>query len=335
LNNGQWTNLSQFRFNNTAYNTGYPYLTDDGKKLFFCSNAPGGFGGYDIYVSELKNGQWGQPVNLGNQVNTSENEVFPFLHPSGRLYFASRGHHQGRDLDIFYTVNMEGDWQIPVPLEAPVNSKFNDYGLIMNTATDTAYYVSDRDGSADIYTATSTLPTFKTCAEQEENDYCYVFYEPNNNEIDTTAFAYEWDLGDGTKIRDLKAEHCFSAPGTYKVQLNLVDKLTHEVLLAQAIYDFDVEQIEQAYISAPDTIIAGVPVTFDGNETHLKDFTIDAYTWDFGDGYRSSGSRTEHRFNFPGSYELILGVTDKPEDKKSEERKTCVTRRIVVISNKN
>ena len=57
-----------------------------------------------------------------------------------------------------------------------------------------------------------TIPTFAGCKPQEENDYCYVFYEPNNNELDTTAFAYEWDLGDGTKIRKLKAEHCFTKP---------------------------------------------------------------------------------------------------------------------------
>jgi hypothetical protein len=327
--NGIWTNITAFRFNRPEYNTGYPCLSDDGKQLFFCSDSKDGFGGYDIYVSSF-DGHWGQPQNLGPNVNTSGNEVFPFLHSSGRLYFASRGHKEKKDLDIYYTVKIDGIWQKPVVLTAPYNSPKDDYGLIMNAAMDTGYFVTDRTGSDDIFMTFSTLPGFTGCREQEENDYCYVFYEPNNNELDTTAFAYEWDLGDGTKIRNLKAEHCFEKPGTYLVQLNVLDKLTKEVALNQASDIFEVEDIEQAFITAPDTVLVGQELVLDGEKTFLKDFNVSGYFWDFGDGNRSSGVKTNHSFHYPGTYDLQLGVTGDA-DASGILQKECTTRRIVVL----
>lgn len=330
---GTWTSLNQFGFNSPDYNTGYPYLSDDGLQLFFCSDAPDGFGGFDIYVSHLENGRWGQPENLGANVNSAKNEVFPFLHHSGRLYFASRGHNQRGDLDIYYTVKRDGIWLKPVPLAEPINSANDDYGLIMNAASDSGYFVSDREGSADIFSAYSSLPTFTSCASQQENDYCYVFYEPNNNELDTTAFAYEWDMGDGTIIRALQADHCFAKPGTYLVQLNIVDKLTKEVMLSQATYSFVVEKLEQPYILAPDTVLTGEEISFNGQESYLKDFTISDYYWDFNDGYRASGASTKHRYAFPGTYELTLGVSVTNENTAAKAaQKYCVTRPIVVIA---
>jgi Tol biopolymer transport system component len=332
--NGQWASLNQFFFNSPAYNTGYPFLSDDGKQLYFCSTAPEGFGGYDIYVSNLENGRWGKPVNLGANVNTSGNEVFPFLHHDGKLYFASRGHNQRGDLDIYYTMNIDGTWQKPVPLPEPFNSTRDDYGLILNASSDTGYFVSDRAGSADIYAVYSTLPTFTQCPDQQENDYCYVFYEPNNNEVDTTAFAYEWDLGDGTKIRSLRAEHCFAEPGTYLVQLNIVDKLTKDVLISQASETFVVEKIVQPYIQAPDTVMVDEEISLNGRESFLKDFTISNYYWDFDDGFRASGIDTKHRYIFPGTYQLRLGVTGQNINSEKTDQKSCVTRRIIVVGAK-
>lgn len=329
---GDWANLTQFRFNRPEYNTGYPCLSDDGSLLFFCSDAPGGFGGMDIYVSRLENGRWAAPENLGPAVNTSKNEVFPFLHSSGRLYFSSRGLTQKGDLDIFYTIKIDEAWQKPVPMSEPFNSNSDDYGLILNASADTGYFVSDRSGSADILSAYSTVPTFTHCPDQQENDYCFVFYEPNNNEVDTTTFAYEWDLGDGTIIRALEAEHCFAKPDTYQVKLNIIDKLTRELMANQADYTFVVSKIEQAYIQSPETVEQGQEITMNGHETYLKDFTIDQYYWDFGDGFRASGSDVKHNYVFPGTFNLTLGVTDKKDDKNDPERTNCITRKIIVIS---
>jgi PKD repeat protein len=69
-----------------------------------------------------------------------------------------------------------------------------------------------------------------------------------------------------------------------------------------------------------------------GQETYLKDFTIDQYYWDFGDGFRASGSDVKHNYVFPGTFNLTLGVTDKKDDKNDPERTSCITRKIIVIS---
>jgi hypothetical protein len=267
-------------------------------------------------------------------VNTSKNEVFPFLHNNGRLYFASRGFNQKGDLDIYYTVKKEGIWQQPIRLDEPFNTRADDYGLIFNNFQDTAYFVSDRKGSADIFSAVSSLPSFTGCAEQKENDFCFVFYESNNNEIDTTAFAYEWDLGDGTKIRALEAEHCFAKPDTYLVELNIIDKLTKDILISQATYTFVVEKIEQPYITAYDTITAGQELKLSGNETYLKNFKVDKYYWDFGDGSRSQGTETKHNYRTPGTYSIVLGVRGKNEGSEDPSLDHCVTRKIVVLDSK-
>jgi hypothetical protein len=334
LVNGEWTNLNQFPFNSDAFNTGYPFLSNDGQQLFFSSDAPGGIGGLDLYVSHLENGRWGKPENLGDIVNTPKNEVFPFLHNGGRLYFASRGHNQRGDLDIYFTVNLGGEWQKPVLLGEPINSANDDYGLILNTMADTGYFVTNRSGSPDIFAAYSTIPVFTDCPTQVEEEFCYVFYEPNNNELDTTAFAYEWDLGDGTIIRTLKAEHCFAKPDTYIIQLNIVDKLTKDVMLSQATYTLAVEKVQQPYIQAPDTARTNEEINIDATQTFLKDYTISNYYWDFGDGSRSSGIITKHRFAFPGVYEIILGIAGQHINAVASDQKSCVSRKIVVVNQK-
>ena len=332
--NGNWSNPVSFRFNSAAYNTGYPFINNEGNMLFFCSDAPGGMGGLDIYVSDLKGGSWSEPQNLGPVVNTSGNEVFPFLHHDGRLYFASRGLNNKGDLDIYYTVKKEGAWQKPVRLQEPFNTKDDDYGLIFNASSDTGYFVSDRNGSPDIFAAYSGIPTFTNCPVQKENDYCFVFYEANNDEVDTTTYAFEWDMGDGTRIRALEAEHCFAESGNYLVQLNIIDKVTKDVMISQASYSFTVDKIEQPYISLRDTVSAGEEIALSGSETFLKDYTIQNYYWDFGDGTRLQGVNTKHTFNFPGTYEIKLGITGQSAAGEPAGNQ-CVSRRIVVLEAKN
>ncbi len=332
LVNGQWTNISAFRYNSTSYNTGYPSLSPDGRHLFFCSDSPEGSGGFDLYVSELENGRWTQPVNLGPEVNSSENEVFPFMHENGRLYFASRGHGQTRDLDIYYTEQVNGVWKEPVHLPEPFNSRYDDYGLIFTPEMDSGYFVTDRRGSDDIWLAVTTIPVFTSCPGQQENDYCYIFYESNNTEVDTSLFAYEWDLGDGTLVRSLRAEHCYAAADTYNVALNVIDKVTGEIYFSQARHRLVVEKIEQPYITAPDSVHAGETIRFSSLESHFTDFEPEHGYWEFGDGDRAAEFETSHVYTRPGVYDVVLGLTGKIEDPASPVRKECVTRKITVLS---
>lgn len=103
LIDGKWTNLSELPFNSGEYSCGHPTLTKDGKRLYFISSMPGGYGGTDLYYSELNNGEWSSPVNLGEKINTPGNEMFPFIYEDGTLYFSSDAHNSMGGLDVFMT----------------------------------------------------------------------------------------------------------------------------------------------------------------------------------------------------------------------------------------
>jgi hypothetical protein len=105
---GQWSTVKEVPFNNNEYSTGHPSLTKDDKLMYFVSDMPGGFGGTDVYVVEYNNGNFGTPVNLGPEINTEGNEMFPFVDEKGNLYFASDGHAGLGGLDIFFVELQDG-----------------------------------------------------------------------------------------------------------------------------------------------------------------------------------------------------------------------------------
>jgi len=136
---------------------GHPYITEDGKFMVFAGNLPGGQGGRDLwYVSYDKRADsWGTPVNLGSDINTPEDEMFPFVRPDGALYFASNGHSGYGGLDIFRAeANGEMAWADVNNLQYPINSSADDFGLIFEGEEDKGYFTSSRPGGKgmdDIY----------------------------------------------------------------------------------------------------------------------------------------------------------------------------------------
>ncbi|MFD2520733.1 carboxypeptidase regulatory-like domain-containing protein [Emticicia soli] len=143
--NRGWGNIIDLPFNSPEYSCGHPALSPDDTKLYFVSDMPGGFGGTDIYVSEYRDGQWSSPVNLGREINTEGNEMFPFVDENGNMYFASDGHEGLGGLDIFFVELREG---IPMSdvknLGAPINSAKDDFGLITDANRNRGYFSSNR-----------------------------------------------------------------------------------------------------------------------------------------------------------------------------------------------
>ncbi len=334
----EWINIRPWEHNPDSFHCGYPFLSKDGRILFFSSNKPGGYGRYDIYFSELdENGRWKKPQNIGNVINTTGSEVYPFYHESGRLYFSSDGHPGRGRMDLFYSDFVDGQWKEPVNLPSPLNTRYNDFALIINSTLDTGYLSTDRYGSDDIISFYSGLPIFSDCERQQEDTYCYEVYETGTIDLDTTTFEYEWDLGDGTKIRSLSAYHCYKGPGTYIIKLNVIDTLTGDIYYEEARYRLPVERIEQPYITVADTAVINEEIRMDALQTNLKDFTIDGYYWDFGDGVRTSNSIVRHAYRRPGEYTIQLGVTssDRQADETTLPGKKCITRNIVVLRRRN
>ncbi len=154
LEGKKWKNITPFQYNNKDYSVAHPWISADGKKLFFASDKPGGYGGMDLYMCKKEENGWGKPANLGSGVNTIENEVFPYFR-KGTLYFSSDGHSGYGGLDI-YAVNESDNWKTPVNLKEPLNSSKDDFGIFYKD-DENGYFSSNREGgvgSDDIYSFT-------------------------------------------------------------------------------------------------------------------------------------------------------------------------------------
>ncbi|HBH06827.1 MAG TPA: hypothetical protein DDX92_09510 [Flavobacteriales bacterium] len=129
---------------------GHPSVGLDDEYLFFASDMPGGYGGKDIWMSkwEKKGRTWGKPVNLGKPINTSGDEMFPYIHEDGRLFFASNGHEGMGGLDIYMSERQgEADrWGNVQNMRYPINSSYNDFAILFDGKEDRGYFTTDRPG---------------------------------------------------------------------------------------------------------------------------------------------------------------------------------------------
>jgi len=153
-----WKNPEELSFCSQEYSTCHPTISADGQRLYFASDQPGGFGGMDIYVSPRAGNKWGTPTNLGPIVNSSGNEIFPFISQRDKLFFASDGHKGMGGLDIFVVEKTkdtdEASWGDRKNIGKPFNTKKDDFGFYIDADEETGYLSSNRIGSTgadDIY----------------------------------------------------------------------------------------------------------------------------------------------------------------------------------------
>ena len=151
--NGDWINASPFPHNGAGYSTGYPCFSPDGKALFFASDRPGGYGGFDLYVSYRVGNSWSAPENLGITVNSLGNEITPF-YDGASLYFASDFHQGFGGFDIFRAEESNSRWSTLYHGGTGLNSSYDDYGFVFDALRNVGYFVSNRDGgkgNEDLY----------------------------------------------------------------------------------------------------------------------------------------------------------------------------------------
>jgi tetratricopeptide (TPR) repeat protein len=147
--NGKWTEPANLKSPvNTSRWESTPSISADGKTLFFSSSRPGGIGGKDIWYSRLSdNNLWENPVNLGNLVNTTGDEMSPFIHFDGKtLYFASDGRVGMGGFDLYVTrMKDDSTWSEPENLGYPINTFNDEMGLVIESQGKTAYFSTERD----------------------------------------------------------------------------------------------------------------------------------------------------------------------------------------------
>ena len=162
MSGGEWTNVEPLPFNNDEYSVGHPSVSADGKTLYFASDMPGGFGQSDLYkVAINSDGSFGEPENLGDDINTEGREFFPFISSNNTLYFSSDGNLGLGGLDVFASKVDGNSYGAVRNLGTPLNSNSDDFSFTFDEEAKKGFVASNREGgkgSDDIYETTLINP---------------------------------------------------------------------------------------------------------------------------------------------------------------------------------
>ncbi|MBK9177761.1 MAG: OmpA family protein [Flavobacteriales bacterium] len=328
--NGAWQAPEPFPHNHPAHSIVHPAFSADGQTLYFASDMPGGLGGMDLYRCARVNSGWSAPENLGPEVNSTSNEVYPRWQVDGTLSFASDRIGGLGGLDIYITEPDGERWIQPTGLPEPVNTSANDHGYMLLGDRYSALFASDRSGRDAIHLAKRTVPKFRDCAEQKRNNYCYSFRRRAHAASAAIPVDHYWDMGDGTRIKGYHAQHCYSTPGNYEVRSLLIDRKSGDLFHALSSNHLEVADQKQAWIAAQDTVRTGRKLELDGTMSYLPGMKPAEHHWDMGDGTRGEGIRVMHAFRQAGIYQVKLDVLSMP-DEFGVISNRCNTKTIVVL----
>ncbi len=172
----KWSVIKPLNKNiNSSRNEASVCISRDGQVMYFSSDKRGGYGGYDIYKSEKnKNGDWGDPTNVGKIINTEKNENYPYLCYNDKiLIFSSEGHLTMGGYDIFVSQYINKSWSQPVNIGYPINSTANDmpyYPIKDGTIAYTYLNRPDGLGQFDIYKILNPIFRFVATDEPHKQD---------------------------------------------------------------------------------------------------------------------------------------------------------------------
>ncbi len=212
-------------------------MSKDEKTVYFSSERRGGAGGLDLYKAELQpNGTWGHVVNLGDVINTKEDEESPLISEDGKtLYFSSKGHTGFGRYDIFKSTYDGTNWSVPENMGLPFNSPGDDIYMTINANETHGYFSSSRAGGygdMDIYEITYLRAPFETYSSDIHDvitftapDTIYI-NQPLNFSIQSSKIplvelkTYNWGVNDSTlQTHANAANYSFSKEGNYKIRV--------------------------------------------------------------------------------------------------------------------
>lgn len=325
-----WSDPVAFPYNSPKYSIVHPSFTVNGDTLIFASDMPGGYGGMDLYLSIRSEHGWSAPKNLGPSINSPANEVYPKALRSNELRFASNRSEGQGGLDILTARLTEAGWTRPEFLPSPINGPSNDLSLEPTGDGQHELLSTDRTGMDRIHLVKRTVGRFRECKAQERNNYCYSIRTKQPSITATLPLDHVWDMGDGTLIKGLLAEHCYKEPGRYTIASTLVDRKSGKVFHTLRSHELEVKDVVQAFAAAPDTMRTGRGLLLDARLSNVPHLVPDEYHWDLGDGTRRSGTRVQHTYRVPGTYTVRLDIIGKPgPDGRIANR--CNTKTITVI----
>jgi len=160
---GEWGKPEKIKIAEDSVVVAHPAISPDNTILYFVSNLPGGYGGKDIWkvTRENEGAEWSTPVNMGEEINTPGDEMFPYAHTDGSLYFSSDSHIGIGGLDIYQaTPGENGRWTVE-NMRPPVNSSQDDFGITFEKDVERGFYSSSRKGRGNDEIYSFYLPPLK------------------------------------------------------------------------------------------------------------------------------------------------------------------------------
>ncbi|URM35485.1 OmpA family protein [Flavobacterium anhuiense] len=241
-----WKDIQELPFNSDDYSVGHPSVSKNGKKLYFVSDMPGTIGSTDIFVVDiLGNNQFSQPKNLGEKINTTGREMFPYITDQA-LYFSSDGFLGLGGLDVFESRINDGAFDAPANLGAPLNSNRDDFGYIVNESTNRGFVSSNRKtgkGDDDIY-------SFERSCNQAIGGY--VFDAISNNRIAGAMVTLK--NANGIKV----AETVSQLDGKYDFNNNVNCNTSYTIEVSKENYNNNTKAIVTANSSGKTEALVGL-----------------------------------------------------------------------------
>lgn len=243
---GKWVGDHKLFFNNAKYSYFHPAITPDGKRLYYVSDDPAGQGGTDIYyVDQNEDGSWRNTVNLGQDINTSSNELFPTFY-EGNLYISSNGHPGLGGLDIYkLTRNNKGSVALK-NMGYPINSNKDDFALSIKG--EKGFFSTNRFGSDDIIAFDHVISYIKMSGKIQLDSNCVIgkkVYLNQNNEDGNSI------LKDST-VLDNNCLYTFNVRPNQKYTISTYDN--EGKLYESAIFTDDYAKKDDGYLKSVATI---------------------------------------------------------------------------------
>lgn len=236
---GEWVNVVKLPFNSDEFDTGHPSLNANETKLYFTSNRPGSLGMTDIWVVDINaDGTYSDPINLGPKVNTTRQEMFPYIDSNNVLFYSSNGLKDGKgglDLYAVKVANNEG-LDEPKNLGEPLNSPKDDFGLVYQKGKKSGHFTSNRlggKGDDDIYYFEESVGPVANCQQYVEG----VVRDRETGALLPAALVVLYD-SNGEKVESVIADKYASF--SFKVECNSGYKVTG----TKENYDMDEEEFK-------------------------------------------------------------------------------------------
>jgi outer membrane protein OmpA-like peptidoglycan-associated protein len=330
--NGSWQQPTPLSFNNKQVNLTFPHITKDGNILFFCSDIPGGYGGLDIYfVEKLGENSWSSPVNLGPDVNTYEDDIYPFVFEQ-KFFYSTKGKEGFGGYDIY-----QGKWNNYTVTQTknvglPINSSKDDFAYILSDDGTTGYLSSNREGNKGYdyvyYFEMKNKAWLNGVVRNEENnspisDVIVELYKKNSdeewvkeNQVITTndgKWEFEIDPNESYQVKFIHPDFAKSQEVIPSVNDNdagfrerIIDNLQNKTLTPISRFISGVVTDAKTGLPIKDVVVTLYEIRADGTKTEVnKKITATDGKWEF---EVDPSKRYEVHFKHPTAGEKTMAL---------------------------